>query len=168
LLLTAFGALALIVGGIGVYSLISYTVSWRTREIGLRLALGANRLQIAELVLRQSLGLAVLGSLLGMAGAVAVTRLMGRFLFETSPLDPLTYAMVPVLFCALALMAACHWQDARPMWTRWWFAQRLDGRSRPVSQGIDQGFPFGLEADGIAPARIPVIGIRGRASLRWR
>ncbi len=111
LLLTAFGALALVVGGIGVYSLISYTVSWRTREIGLRLALGANRLQIAELVLRQSLGLAVLGSLLGMAGAVAVTRLMGRFLFETSPLDPLTYAMVPVLFCLLALMAA--WSPAR-------------------------------------------------------
>jgi predicted permease len=111
LLLTAFGALAIVVGGIGVYSLISYTVSWRTREIGLRLALGANRLQIAKLVLRQSLGLAVLGSLLGMAGAVAVTRLMGRFLFETSPLDPLTYAVVPVLFCLLALMAA--WSPAR-------------------------------------------------------
>jgi predicted permease len=111
LLLAAFGALAIVVGGIGVYSLISYTVSWRTREIGLRLALGANRLQIAKLVLRQSLGLAVLGSLLGMAGAVAVTRLMGRFLFETSPLDPLTYAMVPVLFCLLALMAA--WSPAR-------------------------------------------------------
>jgi predicted permease len=111
LLLTAFGALAIVVGGIGVYSLISYTVSWRTREIGLRLALGANRLQIAELVLRQSLGLAVMGSALGMAGAVAVTRLMGRFLFETSPLDPLTYAIVPVLFCLLALMAA--WSPAR-------------------------------------------------------
>jgi predicted permease len=111
LLLTAFGALAIVVGGIGVYSLISYTVSWRTREIGLRLALGANRLQIAKLVLRQSLGLAILGSLLGMAGAVAVTRLMGRFLFETSPLDPLTYAVVPVLFCLLALMAA--WSPAR-------------------------------------------------------
>jgi hypothetical protein len=61
MLLTAFGALAILVGGIGVYSLISYTVSWRTREIGLRLALGANRLQIAELVLRQSLTLAVAG-----------------------------------------------------------------------------------------------------------
>ncbi|HEY1896861.1 MAG TPA: ABC transporter permease [Terracidiphilus sp.] len=111
LLLGVFGALAIVVGSIGVYSLISYTVSWRTREIGLRLALGANRLQIAELVLRQSLGLAVLGSALGMAGAVAVTRLMGRFLFETSPLDPLTYTIVPVLFCLLALMAA--WSPAR-------------------------------------------------------
>ncbi len=111
MLLTAFGALAILVGGIGVYSLISYTVSWRTREIGLRLALGANRLQIAELVLKQSLTLAVLGSVLGIAGAVAVTRLMGRFLFETSPLDPLTYSLVPLLFLALAVLAA--WSPAR-------------------------------------------------------
>jgi predicted permease len=106
MLLTAFGALAILVGAIGVYSLISYTVSWRTREIGLRLALGANRLQIATLVLGQSLGLAIDGSVLGIAGAVATTRLMSRFLFETSPLDPLTYSLVPLLFCVLALLAA--------------------------------------------------------------
>jgi ABC-type antimicrobial peptide transport system permease subunit len=95
----------------GVCSLISYTVSWRTREIGLRLALGANRLQIAKLVRGQSLALAVAGSILGIAGAIAVTRLMGHFLFETSPLDPLTYSLVPVLFCLLALLAA--WAPAR-------------------------------------------------------
>jgi len=111
MLLTAFGALAILVGAIGVYSLISYTVSWRTREIGLRLALGANRLQIAKLVLGQSLALALAGSVLGIAGAVAATRLMSRFLFETSPLDPLTYSVVPVLFCVLALLAA--WAPAR-------------------------------------------------------
>jgi predicted permease len=111
MLLTAFGALAILVGAIGVYSLISYTVSWRTREIGLRLALGANRLQIAKLVLGQSLALALAGSALGIAGAVAATRLMSRFLFETSPLDPLTYSLVPVLFCVLALLAA--WAPAR-------------------------------------------------------
>jgi predicted permease len=111
MLLTAFGGLAILVGAIGVYSLISYTVSWRTREIGLRLALGANRLQIAKLVLGQSLALAVAGSVLGIAGAVAATRLMSRFLFETSPLDPLTYSVVPVLFCLLALLAA--WAPAR-------------------------------------------------------
>jgi predicted permease len=111
MLLTAFGVLAILVGSIGVYSLISYTVSWRTREIGLRLALGANRLQIAKLVLGQSLALAIAGSVLGIAGAVAATRLMSRFLFETSPLDPLTYSLVPVLFCVLALLAA--WVPAR-------------------------------------------------------
>jgi predicted permease len=111
MLLTAFGGLAILVGAIGVYSLISYTVSWRTREIGLRLALGANRFQIAKLVLGQSLALAVAGSVLGIAGAVAATRLMSRFLFETSPLDPLTYSLVPLLFCVLALLAA--WAPAR-------------------------------------------------------
>jgi predicted permease len=111
MLLSAFGGLAILVGGIGVYSLISYTVSWRTREIGLRLALGANRLQIAQLVLRQSLTLAIAGSALGIMGAVAATRLMSRFLFETSPLDPLTYCLVPTLFCLLALLAA--WAPAR-------------------------------------------------------
>jgi predicted permease len=106
LLLAAFGGLAILVGGIGVYSLISYTVSWRTREIGLRLALGANRLQIVQLVLRQSLVLAIAGSALGIAGAVAATRMMSQFLFQTSPLDPLAYALVPALFCLLALVAA--------------------------------------------------------------
>jgi predicted permease len=111
LLLSTFGVLALLVGSIGVYSLISYTVSWRTREIGLRLALGANRLQIAELVLGQSLALAAAGSVLGIAGAIGATRLMRSFLFETSPLDPLTYSIVPVLFCLLALLAA--WAPAR-------------------------------------------------------
>jgi predicted permease len=111
LLLGIFGTLAIVVGSIGVYSLISYTVSWRTREMGLRLALGANRRQIAQLVLGQSLTLAAAGSLLGIAGAVAATRLMSRFLFETSPLDPLTYSLVPVLFCVLALLAA--WAPAR-------------------------------------------------------
>jgi predicted permease len=111
LLLTAFGVLAIVVGSIGVYSLISYTVSWRTREIGLRLALGANRIQIAQLVLGQSLALAATGSAVGIAGAVAVTRLMSRFLYETSPLDPLTYSLVPLLFCTLAILAA--WAPAR-------------------------------------------------------
>ena len=111
MLLSTFGALAIVVGAIGVYSLISYTVSWRTREIGLRLALGANRLQIARLVLGQSLTLAIAGSVLGIAGAVAATRLMSRFLFETSPVDPLTYSLVPLLFCLLALVAA--WAPAR-------------------------------------------------------
>ena len=110
-LLSAFGALAILVGSIGVYSLISYTVSWRTRELALRLALGANRRQIAQLVLGQSLALALSGCILGIGGAVAAARLMSRFLFETSPLDPLTYSLVPILFCLLALAAA--WAPAR-------------------------------------------------------
>src|SRR5271168_1174095 len=106
LLLTVFAVLAIGVGSIGVYSLIAYTVSWRTREFGLRLALGANRMQVAMLIIRQSLVLTAAGSVLGIAGALAVTRLMRRFLFETSPADPVTYALVPVLFAALSVLAA--------------------------------------------------------------
>jgi putative ABC transport system permease protein len=111
MLLLAFAALAMGVGTVGVYSLISYTVSWRNREIGLRLALGANRRQIAMLIVRQSLLLTLTGSAVGVAGAVAVARLMRSFLFGTSPTDPLTYAMIPVLLGGLALIAA--WAPAR-------------------------------------------------------
>ena len=103
LLLTVFAVLAIGVGSIGVYSLIAYTVSWRTREFGLRMALGANRMQVAMLIIRQSLALTIAGSVIGIAAASAVTRLMRRFLFETSPADPLTYALVPLLFAALSI-----------------------------------------------------------------
>jgi predicted permease len=111
ILLTVFALLAIGVGTIGVYSLIAYTASWRTREFGLRLALGANRAQVSMLILRESLALTVTGAILGLAGAFAVTSLMRRFLFETSPADPLTYALVLALFGVLSVIAA--W---RPAW----------------------------------------------------
>jgi ABC-type antimicrobial peptide transport system permease subunit len=111
ILLTVFALLAIGVGTIGVYSLIAYTASWRTREFGLRLALGANRAQVSMLILRESLALTVTGAILGLAGAFAVTSLMRRSLFETSPADPLTYALVLALFGVLSVIAA--W---RPAW----------------------------------------------------
>jgi predicted permease len=111
LLLLAFGLLALGVGSIGVYSLIAYTVSWRTREFGLRIALGANRMQVSMLIVRESLLLTAAGSVVGILGAFAVTRVMRKFLFQTSPADPLTYVLVPILFAALAIVAA--WIPAR-------------------------------------------------------
>jgi hypothetical protein len=111
LLLSIFAVLAICVGSIGVYSLIAYTVSWRTREFGLRMALGANRTQVAMLILRQSLTLTITGSIVGIACALAVTRLMSRFLFETSPADPVTFLAVPLLFAVLAVVAA--WRPAR-------------------------------------------------------
>jgi hypothetical protein len=149
MLLTAFGALAILVGAIGVYSLISYTVSWRTREIGLRLALGANRLQIARLVLGQSLALAVAGSVLGIAGAVAATRLMSRFLFETSPLDPLTYALV-ILFCALLPWAPALAPPLDPMIA----AQRVIGRSRrPPRRHRNRAQMISRENEPLRPAQ---------------
>ncbi|HEY3991077.1 MAG TPA: ABC transporter permease [Acidobacteriaceae bacterium] len=110
-LLTVFALLAIGVGTLGVYSLIAYTTSWRKREFGLRLALGANRTQVSMLILRESLTLAATGAVVGLAGALAVTSLMRRFLFETSPADPLTYTLVLIIFGVLSMIAA--W---RPAW----------------------------------------------------
>jgi ABC-type antimicrobial peptide transport system permease subunit len=111
MLLLSFALLAVGVGSIGVYSLISYTTSWRTREIGLRMALGATRAQIALLVVRQSLFLTTAGSILGLLGAYSGENILRRFLFETSPADPLTFISVPLLLSALAIIAA--WAPAR-------------------------------------------------------
>lgn len=111
ILLLSFGLLALGVGGAGVYSLIAYIVSWRTREIGVRLALGASRRQIVLMVLRQSLIWAVAGSLTGLVAAVAFAQMLRRFLFEVSPFDPLTISLVPLLMLLIALLAT--WLPAR-------------------------------------------------------
>ena len=105
ILLLAFGGLAVAIGGVGVYSLIAYIVSWRTREIGIRLALGAQRGQIVANVVRQSVLLAVGGSLAGLTGAAFATQLMRNFLFGVSALDPLTFCAVPLLMMLLAVAA---------------------------------------------------------------
>jgi predicted permease len=106
LLLLAFGALALAIGGIGVYSLIAYIVSWRTREIGIRIALGAQRWQIIQAVVRQSLLLAISGSAAGLVTAGLLGRLMRSFLFDVKPVDPITYSAIPLLMILLALIAS--------------------------------------------------------------
>jgi predicted permease len=110
-LLLAFGGLAVMIGGIGVYSLIAYIVSWRTREIGIRLALGAHRWQIIKSVMRQSLVLALGGSVLGLVAAALAAQLLRNFLFGVRAVDPITFCAVPLLMTALALMAA--WLPAR-------------------------------------------------------
>src|SRR6185312_284199 len=101
-LLLGFGVLAIVIGAVGVYSLIAYIVSWRTREIGLRLALGAQRWQIVMGVVRESLFLALAGCVAGLAGAVALSRVLHRFLFEVSAVDPLTFGLVPLLIAMIA------------------------------------------------------------------
>jgi len=111
LLLLGFGFLAVTVGAVGVYSLIAYTVSWRTREIGVRLALGAQRRDVVMMIVRQSLVLAVGGSVAGLLVAAISGRLLRQFLFEVSPLDPITYVTVPFMMLLLALLAA--WIPAR-------------------------------------------------------
>ena len=110
-LLLGFGGLAVLIGAVGVYSLIAYIVSWRTREIGLRLALGAQRWQIVLAVVRQSLLLACGGCVAGLIGALALSRLLHSFLFEVSALDPVTFCAVPLLMLIVALIAA--WIPAR-------------------------------------------------------
>ncbi len=111
MLLLGFGTLAVVIGAVGVYSLIAYIVSWRTGEIGLRLALGAQRWQIEMAVVRQSLMLAGGGCLVGLIGAIALGRLLRSFLFEVSTIDPVTYCTVPLLMLVAALAAA--WFPAR-------------------------------------------------------
>jgi predicted permease len=106
LLLLGFGALAVGVGAVGVYSLIAYIVNWRTREIGIRLALGASRWGILGLVFKQSMLLSGAGSILGLAASIACARLLRGFLFEVNPLDPVTFTAVPLLMLGLALLAA--------------------------------------------------------------
>jgi len=118
-LLLGFGGLALVIGAVGVYSLIAYIVSWRTREIGLRLALGAQRWQIVLAVVRQSLLLAGGGCAAGLAIALALSRLLHSFLFEVSALDPLTFCAVALLMIVVALTAAwipaCRAASIEPM-----------------------------------------------------
>jgi predicted permease len=106
LLLLAFGALALAIGGVGVYSLIAYIVSWRTREIGIRIALGAQRWQIVKAVVSQSLLLAVSGSAAGLITAGLLGRLLRGFLFDVKAVDPITYSAIPILMILLALVAS--------------------------------------------------------------
>jgi hypothetical protein len=106
ILLLNFGGLAVVIGGVGVYSLIAYIVSWRTREFGIRLALGAQRWQIVRGVMQESLLLALGGSIAGLVAAALVSRVMRRFLFGVTPLDPVTFGAVALLMTLLAIVAA--------------------------------------------------------------
>jgi ABC-type antimicrobial peptide transport system permease subunit len=106
MLLLVFGGLALAIGSVGVYSLIAYIVSWRVREIGIRLALGAQRGQIVRDIVRQSLMLSLGGSVSGLIAAAFAGQLLRRFLFNVHAIDPLTYGAVAVVMMLVALAAA--------------------------------------------------------------
>jgi putative ABC transport system permease protein len=105
LLLLAFGGLALVLAGVGVYGVLAYTVSQRTRELGIRLALGAHAGAVRALVLRQGLGVALLGVGVGLAGALALSRLLGAVLYEVSPTDPLVLGSAAAILAGVAAIA---------------------------------------------------------------
>jgi putative ABC transport system permease protein len=95
-----------VLAAIGIYGVMAYSVSQRTREIGIRMALGAQRSAVVGLVLHQSLLLTIVGIGIGIAGAAAVSRYLEGLLFGLTPLDPPTFAAVAVMFAAVALFAA--------------------------------------------------------------
>jgi predicted permease len=114
ILLGSFAALALGLASIGIYGVISYLVGQRTQEIGIRLALGAKRMDVLGLILGEGMKMAALGLLLGLAFALGLTRLMASLLFGVSATDPLTYTAVAILLMAVAL-AACYVPARRAM-----------------------------------------------------
>jgi putative ABC transport system permease protein len=110
----AMGVLGLLLAVIGVYGVVSYGAAQRTREIGIRMALGAEPRNVLALVLRQGIFLVIGGVLAGLAGAIALTRLLSRFLLLASATDPGTFAAVTLLLTAIAL-AACYIPARRAM-----------------------------------------------------
>ena len=105
LLLTIFGAAALILAAIGIYGLMAYSVQQRTQEMGIRMALGADRSKIRNLVVRQGMALALAGVLIGTGAAFGLTRLIASFLFGVKSWDPIVFVTVPLLLAAVALVA---------------------------------------------------------------
>ncbi len=111
LLLLAFSVLAVVLAAVGLYGVMAYSVTQRTREIGIRIALGARTSDVLRLIVRQGMRLVLAGSLMGLAGALALTRLLRSLLFGVSPADPLTFAIIPALLAGVALLAC--WLPAR-------------------------------------------------------
>jgi putative ABC transport system permease protein len=111
LLIAVFAAVALLMAAVGLYGVMAYSVTQRTREIGIRIALGAQGADVLRLVVRRGLRLVALGLALGMMAALALTRLMKNLLFEVSATDPLTFAGVGALLALVALLAC--WIPAR-------------------------------------------------------
>jgi putative ABC transport system permease protein len=106
LLLTVFASIALLLAAVGIYGLMSYAVEQRMQEIGIRMAMGADQGKIMRLVLGQGMRLAMVGTVLGLAGAFGLTRLLSKFLFGVKPSDPLAFSIVAATLIVVTLLAA--------------------------------------------------------------
>jgi putative ABC transport system permease protein len=113
-LLSFFGLVALVLASVGVYGVIAYFVSQRTHEIGIRMALGASGRNVLRMVMGQGIAMTAIGLLLGLGGALAVTRFLSSLLFEIRPSDPATIVGVMAMLGGVAL-AACYLPARRAM-----------------------------------------------------
>jgi putative ABC transport system permease protein len=104
-LLSVFGGAALLLASIGVYGVMGYSVAQRTREIGIRMALGAERIDIVKLIVRQGLSLVLIGTGLGLVIALALTRVLKSLLFGISATDPLTFTVIVTLMMFVGFLA---------------------------------------------------------------
>lgn len=114
MMLAIFAAVALLLASIGIYGVLSYLVGQRTQEIGVRMALGAQRFDVMRMVLTDGARLMIVGVGIGIAAALGLTQLMSSMLFGVKPTDPLTFLAVAFLLCAIALMA-CYVPARRAM-----------------------------------------------------
>jgi ABC-type antimicrobial peptide transport system permease subunit len=105
LLLASFAVLALILAGVGLYGLISFLAAQRTREIGIRMALGGSRIDVLKMIIGQGMTLALAGIAIGLVASLALTRLMESLLFHISKTDPVTFAGITFLLSVVPLVA---------------------------------------------------------------
>jgi putative ABC transport system permease protein len=105
MLLGIFAGVALVLAAVGLYGVMSYSVSWRTQEIGIRMALGAKRTDVLRMVVRQGMTMTLIGLAFGLVGVFALSRVMVGLLYGVSPTDPLTFTGVSIVLLLVALLA---------------------------------------------------------------